>query len=298
MTVEIGTQYDRDRITDTTGFLEKARLHQSKYRALNLKVPFDKHGNYLTEKDASTGLNFYNGFGIFEAVKKRYPKYNRGLYANMLRSEHIGFNLFVPLKSDLEFGKKVLNDLLHGQIQSVDKIEIEYAPAPSDKYLNDKTSFDAYIEYTHKDGKNGIIGIEVKYTEHEYPLKAGSKQEADIKEKGSRYYVVSEKCQLYKPGNLNKLVSDKFRQVWRNQLLGESMVIEDNFKHFTSLTIFPKGNLHFIETSKEYIEMLENNDDRFVPVTFEDFLSTCQKQNPNDQFEKWLNYLDNRYVVK
>ncbi len=298
MTVEIGNQYSRDRITDTTGFLEKARLHQSKYRAFKLKVPSDSHGNYLIEQDASAGLNFYNDFSILEEVRKRYPKYSRGLYANMLRSEHIGFNLFVPFKSDLDFAKNVLNDLLSGQVQSVDKIEIEYAPAPADKYLNDKTSFDAYIEYTNKDGKKGIIGIEVKYTEHEYPLKSGSKQEADIKNKSSKYYVISDKCDLYKSGNLDKLVSDKFRQVWRNQLLGESMVIEDNFNHFTSLTIFPKGNLHFIETSKEYIEMLDNNDDRFVPVTYEDFLSTCIKHKPNDRFGKWLNYLDERYIIK
>tara|TARA_R110000868_G_scaffold387213_1_gene655730 strand:- start:73 stop:996 length:924 start_codon:yes stop_codon:yes gene_type:complete len=298
MTVEIGNQYSRDKITDTTGFLEKARLHQSKYRAFKLKVPSDRHGNYLTEQDGSAGLNFYDDFDILEEVRKRYPKYSRGLYANMLRSEHIGFNLFVPFKADLEFAKNVMNDLLSGQVQSVDKIEIEYAPAPADKYLNDKTSFDAYIEYTHKDGQKGIVGIEVKYTEHEYPLKAGSKQEADIKNKSSKYYDISDKCGLYKSGNLDKLVSDQFRQVWRNQLLGESMVIEDKFNHFTSLTIFPKGNLHFIETSKEYIEMLDNNDDRFVPVTYEDFLSTCEKHKPNDRFGKWLNYLDERYIVK
>lgn len=298
MKIEIGNQYSRDRITDNTGFLEKARLHQSKYRAFNLKIPFDRHGNYLTEQDASSGLNFYHDFGILEEAKKRYPKYSRGLYANMLRSEHIGFNLFVPFKTDLEFAKNVLNDLLSGQVQSVDKIEIEYAPSPTPKYLNDKTSFDAYIEYTHKNDKKGIMGIEVKYTEHEYPLKPGSKQEVDIKNKNSKYYDISEKCGLYKSGNLDKLVSDQFRQVWRNQLLGESMVIEDKFNHFTSLTIFPKGNLHFIETSKEYIEMLDNNDDRFVPVTYEDFLSTCEKYKPNERFGKWLKYLDERYIVK
>lgn len=300
MAQEIGTQYPQDKVTDTTGFLEKARLHQSKYRAFKLNVPFDKHGSYLTQEDASTGLNFYDDFDIFKEVKNRYPNYSRPLYANMLRSEHIGFNLFVPFKADPIFGKNVFNDLLNNQIQSIDKIEIEYAPSPADKYLNDRTSFDAYIEYTHIDNQKGIIGIEVKYTEHEYKLKSGSKQEKDINNKSSRYYAISEQCQLYKPEAIELLPTDKYRQVWRNQLLGESIIIEENekFKHFTSLTIFPKGNLHFIETSKEYVDMLANNDDRFVPVTYEGFLSICNKHKPNDKIGKWLDYLEDRYIIE
>ncbi len=246
------------------------------------------------------GLNFFDDFNIFKEVKKRYPNYSRPLYANMLRSEHISFNLFVPFKSDLEFCKNVFNVFLGGQIESIDRIEIEYAPSPVEKFLNDKTSFDAYIEFTHFDKQKGVIGIEVKYTEHEYKLKKGSKQEADILNKNSRYYKISEQCGLYKPNSIDKLISDKFRQVWRNQLLGESIVIEGNnkFKHFTSLTMFPKGNHHFIETSKEYIEMLTKEDKRFVPFSYEDFLSACNRFKPNDRFEKWINYLRKRYIIE
>ena len=104
---EIGPQYPRDKTIDKTGFLEKARLHQSKYRANIIKVPFDKYGNYLTKEDAKRGVNFYNDFEIFKEVKKRYPKYSKSIYANMLRSEHISFNLFIPLKKDLVFGKRL-----------------------------------------------------------------------------------------------------------------------------------------------------------------------------------------------
>jgi PD-(D/E)XK nuclease superfamily len=301
MSQEIGKQYDRDSLTDKTGFLKKARLHQSKYRAYELNVPFeiDSYGNYLTKEDALKGLNFYNDFNIFKEVKNRYPNFSRPLYANMLRSEHVGFNLFVPFKSNLEFCKNVFNELLEGQIKSIDKIEIEYAPAPFENYLNDKTSFDTYIEFTHFDGQKGIIGIEVKYTEHEYKLKKNSKQEKDIKNKESRYYKVSVNSRLYKPNTIDKLISDKFRQVWRNQLLGESIIIEDKhkFRYFTSLIIFPKGNKHFIETSKEYLNML-NKDNQFIPVTYEYFISTCDKHKPNSSFEKWINYLKKRYIVE
>lgn len=295
-----GPQYDRDNLTDNTGFLMNARLHQSQYRAFKLNVPYDRYGNYLTKEDASKGMNFYDDFGVFQEVEKRYPNYSRPLYANMLRSEHIGFNLFVPFKADYEFGKNVFIDLLNGKVKSLDKIEIEYAPTPAIDYLNDKTSFDTYLEYTHEDGDKGIIGVEVKYTEQGYPLKSGSKQEKDIKDPNSRYYKISKECELYKPNSIDKLITDKFRQIWRNQLLGESIIIRDNdkFKHFTSLTIFPKENKHFIKASQEYVNMLTTNDDRFLPVTYEDFLIACKKHKPSNRFGKWIDYLEERYIIK
>jgi len=72
--MEIGTQYKRDDKTDKSGFLRKARFHQSKFRAEYLKSPCDKYGNYLTQEDAKNGLNFFEGFEIFEAVQN-FSKY-------------------------------------------------------------------------------------------------------------------------------------------------------------------------------------------------------------------------------
>lgn len=299
MKYEIGDQYYKDRLHDSSGFLKKARLHQSTFRAVKLNVNFDKYGNYLTEDDARQGLNFYNDFEIFEEVRKRYPNYSKPLYANMLRSEHIGFNLFVPFKTNPEYGKQVLNEIMSGQIAFIDRIEIEYAPAPAEKYLNDKTSFDAYVEYTHIDGQKGIIGIEIKYTEREYALKKDSKQARDIENKNSRYYEVSTKSQLYKGGSTESLISDKFRQVWRNQLLGESMLQmdKDKFQHFSSMTLFPKGNTHFVACSREYMDMLVVNENRFVPVCYEDFLNACEIHQPSERFGKWIAYMRERYIV-
>lgn len=300
MKKEIGKQYSKDRITDKTGFLEKARLHQSKFRAETLEVDFDTYGNYLITNDAKKGLNFYDDFEIFQEVKKRYKNYSKPLYANLLRSEHIGFNLFIPFKHNSEYATNVLNEFMDNTIKSVDNIQIEYAPAPAEKYLNDKTSFDVYIEYTNQNDELGIIGIEVKYTEHEYALKPGSKQEKDISNKESRYYQITKKSNLYKEGVIDSLISDLYRQVWRNQILGESILIEDNqkFKYFTSLTIFPEGNIHFKDVSKKYKEMLIENERKFISLTYENFLLICKKHQPNERFGEWINYLTNRYIVE
>ena len=296
---EIGRQYSKDDKYDPSGFLIRARLHQSRFRAEILNLPSVDYGNYLTREDAEAGMNFYDGFGIFDAVRKRFPNYNMPLYANMLRSEHIPFNLFVPLNSNKNYCKDVFNDFFQNRIISIDRIEIEHAPKPRKNYLNDSTSFDTYIEYTTYDNLKGIIGIEVKYTEREYGLKKDSTQETAIKEKTSKYYKVSQQSKLFRPEAIDELTSDKYRQVWRNQLLGESILITDRnkFTYFTSFTIFPQGNSHFVETSKDYIDMLTSNDLKFIPITYEEFFSVCKKYCPDNKYREWLDYLISRYLV-
>lgn len=172
-------------------------------------------------------------------------------------------------------------------------------PKPKEKYLNDGTSFDAYIEYTNSDGTKGMIGIEVKYTEKEYKLPTNSKQEKDVKDKNSPYYSVTNNSGLYKPNAIKDLPTDKFRQVWRNHILGESILLADNnkFQHFTSLTLFPVDNSHFIKTSKEYIDLLTHNDNKFISLTYENFFALLNKYCPDDNYKNWLNYLTTRYIV-
>ena len=300
---EIGKQYKKDNLIDKTGFLSRARLYQSKFRAHTLGLNYDEYGNYLTPKDAEQGFNFYSGFGIFDAVRRRYKRYSKGLYANMLRSEHIPFNLFIPFNSDSgsrQFLAKVLNEFLDNRITSIDRIEIEYSPSRKEKYLNDKTSFDTYIEYTHIDGSDGIIGIEVKYTEQGYKLTPNSSEANGLNDGTSKYFTISEKCNLYKPGSHLKLIKDEFRQIWRNHLLGEYMLHVDSekFKHFTSVTLFPEGNTHFIHHSKEYIKMLVDNNNKFKPITYEAFLDACLKHCPSSEYKRWIVYLKDRYIFK
>ena len=292
-----------------TEFKKAAKRHQVKYREQNISHDYNTYVTWLSDKAGKAGKNFYEGFSVFSAVKQRYPNFYVDLYSDMLRSEHIPFNLFVPFKHNLTFCKNVFNELLGGCIKSIDKqciidnsdnIKIEFAPTPKENYLNDRTSFDSYIEYTHNDNTKGIIGIEVKYTEKEYKLKAGSTEEKTINNKTSKYYTISKESGIYEPNSIEVLPTDIFRQVWRNQLLGESirLVHNDKFKHSSSLTFFPVGNEHFTKTSEKYIAVLLDKTNKFVPVTYERFLSVCYKHCPNKDFKKWIDYLTERYIVK
>jgi hypothetical protein len=156
------------------------------------------------------------------------------------------------------------------------------------------------MEYTHADNSKGIIGIEVKYTEKEYQLKRGSKEEYDINDENGLYHLVTKKSGLYKPNSIEKLKTDIFRQIWRNHLLAESIRLVDSAKcqYATSIIFYPKDNGHFTEANKEYCEMLVKNDNKFISVTYEDFLGLCEKYCPNDDFKNWIEYVNSRYIIK
>jgi len=286
-------------------FLKEAAIHQTEFKekimgCKNYRKFADKTVKYwLTDEDGKDGKIYYDGFGILKNVRKRYPNFDAMRDSNMLRSEHIPFNLFIPFKQDLGFSKQVFNEIL-GNIKSIDKIEIEYAPSPKENYLNDRTSFDTYIEYTHSDNSKGIIAIEVKYTEKEYPLKKGSKQEKEINDENGKYYFLTKECGIYKPNVIDKLKTDLFRQIWRNHLLAESILLfeKDKFKHAHSLIFYPKENKHFAEAGNEYSEMLvDNKDNKFGFITFEQFIEKCRKYCPNNEFENWIDYLQKRYII-
>jgi len=290
--MEIGKQYSKD-----DEFKRKARLHQSKYRVDVLNVDCDEYGNMLKENDGRKGLNFYSDFDILNAVYERYGKtYSKQLYSNLLRSEHIPFNFFIPLRFDLEFAKNVLNEFVSNSITEIIGINIEYAPEPAENYLDDRTSFDAIIKYKHTDNQIGMLGIEVKYTEHGYALKKGSKEEKDIKKSESKYWLTTQNSNLFVKGVEQKLIHDNFRQIWRNQLLGESIKQKDVVGHFASITLYPKGNIHFSKILAEYQTFLAVKD-KIIGITYEDFFKVLIKHSTNIRFDNWIAYLKERYLI-
>jgi hypothetical protein len=278
-------------------FKNQCRDHQSKFRSDVLCVNFHDYVNVLNDEDGERGLNFYSGFNIFKSVKERYRYSRKPLYCNLLRSEHIPFNFFIPLDRDKEFGKKVFNEILGGIVDQIIRIEIEYYPKPKEKYLNDNTSFDTFIEYQHIDDTIGFLGIEVKYTEKSYPY-SGQTEKDKTEDTNSIYYRRSEESGVFL--KFNGLKKDDYRQIWRNHLLGESILIIDKpkFNHFHSLTFYPSGNTHFTDVIFEYKEYLRPEfKERVQGVTYEQLFEICQKHIPNEEYGKWLEWLEKRYLV-
>ncbi|MBZ0266232.1 hypothetical protein K8I28_16360 [bacterium] len=301
-TIELGKQYPKDRVVDKTGFLAKTRLHQSKFRADILRVECDNYGNYLKRKDAEAGLIFYDGFGIFQAVKERYPNYNKQLLANMLRSEHIPFNFFIPLRDQLNKSEVVefFNQLLpNADIVGLIEFEIEFVwSIHRSKLLNDHTSFDAYVKYENSAAKVCGIGIEVKYTEKSYDYGKTEKKRMESKAEDSLYHLTTRNSGLYLDDAIPELRTKCLKQLWRNHLLGEKARQIDLISHFTYMHLYPDQNDYQKQACKVYQQQLTDiGKEKFAPITYEEFISLGKKTlNYDKQNISWLEYLDHRYI--
>lgn len=287
--MNIGTQYKLD-----DEFKAKARLFQSKYRAEVLEVGFQDYGNRLTDSDAQALLNYYSKLNSRDVLRKRYPSYSRKRDADLLRSEHIPFNLLAPLNTDREAAVKIISDVWNIPCAKIQAIEIEYAPSPKENYLNDGTAFDTYLKVLLENGNTCGIGIEVKYTEQAYPI--GQTESVNINNHDSLYWATARASGVFNNPEDAIFGTDEFRQVWRNHLLGLKMSQVGDVDEFYSITLFPKGNNHFNHVIPEYISHLKDKAKPYViGCTFEKFIPAIQG---TVEFEEWKHWLDQRYIIK
>jgi len=288
MIYELGPQYNMD-----FPFKATARLHQSRYRAKVLQVDYDEYGSRLSERDGRRLLNYYNGMNVRETLRIRYPNYSKNRDANMLRSEHIPFNLFSPLVSDNKLALSMLEKAFHIKAKKVTRIEFELAPKPIEYYLNDGTAFDIYIEYLNSKNEHAGLGIEVKYTERDYPLK--DRERKNIGDPNSRYWEQTRTSGLFNDPTASVLGSDPLRQIWRNHLLGLSMIDKDDIMHFSSITLFPDGNKHFREIIPKYQSLLKDGNKNLVwGCTYEKYINAI---SGGKAILEWKQYLEERYLI-
>lgn len=298
-------------------FKELAEKHQEQFKKEILGLdgcglfrnPHTKEmvpiGRFLTDEDAKAGMIFYEGFRkeILAVANDMYDFNGRhkSMYVDMLRSEHIPFNIFVPMGIDNDSKKHaafIFNKFIaNSRIASVDKIIIEDDRFCDDEnYLKDKTAFDAYIAYTSTDGKRGGIGIEVKYTEASYEI--GVKEKQFCLDDNSPYWNVTRwsKCFTEDPEKIK--TQNDFRQIWRNHLLGLVMVKNNQIDYFTHIHLYPKENGHFEKILPVYEQQLMTDKGRrsFRAITFEDLFTELGREYTDERYSQWVNYLNERYL--
>ena len=251
----------------------------------------------LSEENAKRGLIFYDGFR--DLILSKVGNVATQLTANMLRSEHIPYNLFTPLETMPEIAADLFSRMIDVPIKQIKSIKIEYA-GTGDKsmYLNDRTSFDAFVSYITPDGKNGGIGIEVKYTENEYPL--GKKEGEDIESKNLLYREMTRESGYYTPGLDIKmfLTAHHLRQIWRNHILGYSMKHKGDVDIIHHVHIYPEHNEHFHNYAlPEYRSLLtEAGNESFKTITYENYFDMLDDYRDNTWVSDWVKYLRKRYL--
>lgn len=282
-------------------FKAKARAHQFAFRENELYDYYNEKNPQviLSPEAAKKGLIFCETYR--DLIQNKVKSFGISpLFSNMLRSEHIPYNIFTPMEKDIENAALLFNEIIGGGISRIKHIYIEFAGhADKSLYLNDGTSFDTFIEYENEEGSTGGIGIEVKYTENGYPI--GDKEKSDIEKPDSPYHLMTDKSGYFHP-NLDVNIFIKahhLRQIWRNHLLGYSMIEQGDITCFHHIHLYPQGNKHFHEYAlPEYRKLLTDiGADSFIALTFENLFDALSKYFKGIEQEEWINYLYKRYIV-
>jgi len=287
-------------------FKHTAQQHQLQYFSPSQNqssIPKEKRKgraqeHWLNEDAAKNGNIFYFDYNIFEAAQQR--RWGRNdtpeWFYDTLRSQHIPFNFFIPLVTEKQLAADAINLLLNLKIKEISEIEIEY-PAHYKNPLQDRTSFDVFVSYLNEDKEKGLIGIEVKYTEGGYsPTKT---EKEDINNSNSIYYSTTKKSNLYKAEFVPKLKENAYRQIWRNHLLAYSFADKNEFKVFTSLTLYHEGNEHFQKAFEVYQSFLsEEGKTTLKDLTFSKFCVTLAEIAKTMKQKKWVLFLIDRYDIQ
>lgn len=283
-------------------FKAKARAHQFAFKENVLNDFYDeKNPQVILSPDAAKqGLIFCDIYR--ELIKSKVKAFRSSvLFSNLLRSEHIPYNIFTPMEEDLNAATMLFNKIINGGISKINRILIEYAGVDDkSEYLNDGTSFDVFIEYASSDGSIGGIGIEVKYTENGYPI--GVKEKQDIEDTDGLYHQMTKKSHWYIPSlDITSFIkANHLRQIWRNHILGYSMLCKGDIQHFHHIHLYPQGNKHFHEHAiPEYKSLLSDcGRTTFIDLTYESLFDMINEFFISDKQQEWLRYLRKRYIIQ
>jgi hypothetical protein len=298
MTVDYGPQYAGD-----VPFTARLRFHQSWYRATVLGVPCGtgpqpqsrgRYGNMLDSTAANAGGNFLTP-AIFDVAQRRIAAGSgvepfRCLH-NMLSSQPMCFNLFGPLVSDHALATRLMRAALPGEVGEVSDVRIEYAPSPKAEYLNDRTSFDAFVAYVRPDGEPAFLGIETKLTD------TFSEREYD----GPTYRRFTE-CEpsLWRRDAWRHLAHSPWNQLWRNHLLVEALCRHRSPAHGTRgrlVLVHHPGDATISPGVDQYRTFLTSPDDTFSAWPLDWLVDAWDAVAQSEAERRWLADFRLRYVA-
>ena len=273
---------------DITAFKQRARLHQARWReAHGLRIgsqpiapgagePSRPIGSRIAWPEAEQSHANLVSPGAVAAALDRLANpqphqtlNTQRLWADLLSSMPMCFNIFGPLADDLDLARQVIPAWFGDLPGEVVAVHLEWSPGRRDPdYLNNRTAFDAAVELDLGDGTRGILGIETKYHEH-----AKAEDPPNAKTRLPRYRQVTERSGVFVDGAIDAIVGEPLQQVWLDHLLALAMLQHPSgtWQWARFVVVHPGANPSFAETAGAYTAHLTATD-TFATATVESLL--------------------------
>ena len=246
----------KHRVLETfdTRFRACARLLQAMWRE-EQKLPIGIHdapdgrqrriGSLISATAATAGRNFLSAevahLAAYEMAYQERGAFidQRRLFSNLLSSMPLAFNLFAPLRLDLDLAARVIRSLIPDiDLARVLELKFEHSPGRDlTELTGDRTAFDVAIVYERADGETGLIAIEQKYSEG-HDCAAG-----DL---GPRFNALAVSSELYKAPMSAVLRTGPCQQLFREHLLVYGALHRRDYAEATFMLVAPRHN-HLIQ---------------------------------------------------
>jgi hypothetical protein len=273
-----------------TAFRRGARYHQARWREAN-RLPIGTQPIVPKPDDTAvrpvgsrlpldyarqTGANFLTPTAMDAArsrmafVEARQSLDKQRLWADLLSSPALSFNLFGDLVADLALADRAVHHWFPDAPGHVSELRFTHSPGWFDPaYINSLRSFDTVFVLDLDDGSRGLVAVSVKYHERNQP-------ETPRTENLARYTEVAERSHVFAPGAIDMLKKrGDLCVMWIEQLLLFSMLQHpsDGWTWGRYLVVHPAGNCDIVDACSRYRTML-TDEATFATMTLEQLLDT------------------------
>jgi hypothetical protein len=192
------------------------------------------------------------------------------LWADLLSSAALAFNLFGDLDADLALADRAVHDWFPNTPGRVSGLRFAHSPGwLNPAYLNSLRSFTTMFVLDLGDGNRGILAVDVKY--HEI-----NKRERPRPDNLARYAEVAERSGAFASGAIDTLKRrSDLCVMWLEHLLLLSMMQHptDRWTWGRLVVVHPAENSDVVDLCSRYRAMLAD-DSTFATKTLEDLLDT------------------------
>lgn len=221
-----------------------------------------------------TGANFLSR-GAHEAVRRRTAMVephqtldHQRLWADLLWSPALAFNLFGDLAADLELADRALHTCWPDVPGTVCQIRFAHSPGRFDPaYLGSLRAFDAAFVLDLDDGTRGIVAVDTKFHER-------AKSEIPRPENLHRYLEVSRRSKAFAPGAVDAVKGrSELCVMWLEHLLLHSMLQHESgtWRWGRYVVIHPDGNSDITGLCARYASLLADGS-TYASLTLEQLL--------------------------
>jgi hypothetical protein len=272
---------------EMTDLRRRLRLHQARWREANGHPigsqpivpregkPSRPVGSRLPlDYGRETGATFLTA-GALEAARARTALIeahqtldHQRLWADLLWSPTMAFNLFGDLAADLELADRAVHSWCPDAPGTVCDVRFAHSPGRLDHaYLNSLRAFDAAFVLDLGDGAQGILAVDVKYHERMKP---------EIPKPGNlwRYRQVAERSGAFAPDAVDAVKGrSDLGVMWLEHLLLLSMLQHESgtWSWGRYVVAHPAGNSDFAEACDRYRALLVDQS-TFSSVTVEELV--------------------------